>query len=96
MDMTRGNPTKLLINYSIPLVLGNLFQLFYNAADSIIAGRFIGKDALAAIGMAAPINNIIILSISGICIGAGVLMSRQFGASRYEELKTQNLAQAVA
>ncbi len=89
MDMTRGNPTKLLINYSIPLVLGNLFQLFYNAADSIIAGRFIGKDALAAIGMAAPINNIIILSISGICIGAGVLMSRQFGASRYEELKKE-------
>lgn len=86
-DMTVGSPTKLLLDYSIPLVLGNMFQLLYNAADSVIAGRYIGKNALAAIGMSSPVTNIIILSVSGICIGAGVIMSHQYGAGRYDMLK---------
>ena len=86
-DMTVGSPTKLLLDYSIPIVLGNMFQLLYNAADSVIAGRFIGKDALAAIGMSTPVTNIIILSVSGICIGSGVIMSHQYGAGRYDMLR---------
>jgi len=72
--MTEGNITKHLVNYSIPLILGNLFQLTYNTVDSIIAGRFIGKEALAATGMANPVMNIVIMGISGICIGAGVFI----------------------
>ena len=88
-DMTRGNITRHLIGYSVPLVLGNFFQLTYNAVDSIIAGRFIGKEALAAEGMAAPVINIVILGISGICMGAGVLMSEFFGARKYDELKKE-------
>ena len=55
-------------------------QLSYNAVDSIIAGRFIGKDALAAEGIAGPVMNLVILAITGLCIGAGVLMSEAFGA----------------
>ena len=51
-DMTSGKITPLLINFTIPLVLGNLFQLTYNAADSIIVGKFVGEDALAAVGTA--------------------------------------------
>lgn len=88
-NMTQGSITRHLIQYSVPLILGNLFQLTYNAVDSIIAGRFIGKDALAAAGMAAPVMNLVILGISGVCIGAGVLMSEFFGAEKYEKLKQE-------
>lgn len=88
-DMTEGSITRHLIRYSAPLILGNLFQLTYNAVDSMIAGRFIGKEALAAEGMASPVMNIVILGISGICMGAGVLMSEYFGAKKYEDLKKE-------
>lgn len=88
-DMTKGNITSHLVRYSVPLILGNLFQLTYNAVDAMIAGRFIGKEALAAEGMASPVMNIVILGISGICMGAGVLMSEFFGAKKYEDLKKE-------
>lgn len=89
VDMTQGPITRQLISYSVPLILGNLFQLTYNAVDSIIAGRFIGKEALAAEGMASPVMNLVILGISGICMGAGVLMSEFFGAKQMEKLKRE-------
>ena len=88
-DMTKGNIEGHLIKYAIPLILGNLFQLTYNAVDSIIAGRFIGKEALASIGIANPVMNMVILGISGICMGAGVLMSEFFGAKDYTKLKKE-------
>lgn len=94
VDMTEGGVWRHLIRYSIPLILGNLFQLTYNAVDSMIAGRFIGRDALAAEGMASPVMNLVILGISGICMGAGVLMSECFGAKQYEKLKRE-MATAV-
>lgn len=87
--MTEGNIPKHLITYSIPLILGNLFQLTYNAVDSIIVGRFIGKEALAAVGTASPVMNVIILGISGVCIGASVLMSGFFGAKDDAMLKKE-------
>ena len=74
-DMTKGAPLGHLFLYAVPLLLGNWLQLAYNAVDSIIAGRFIGQDALAAEGVAGPVMNLVILAISGLCIGAGVLMS---------------------
>ena len=77
------------MNYSVPLILGNLFQLTYNVVDSIIAGRFIGKEALAAEGTANPVMSIVILGISGICMGASVLMSEFFGAGEEEKLKRE-------
>lgn len=89
VHMTEGNITRHLVRYAVPLVLGNLFQLTYNAADSIISGRFIGKEALAATGMASPVMNLLILGISGICMGAGVLMSNYFGAGKQEKLKRE-------
>ena len=79
------------MDYSIPLILGNMFQLTYNAVDSIIAGRFIGKEALAAEGTASPVMNIVILGISGICMGASVLMSEFYGAGQKEKLKPGNV-----
>lgn len=88
-DMTQGTISTQLIRFSIPLILGNLFQLTYNAVDSIIVGRFAGKGALAAVGTANPVMNIVILGITGICIGASVLMSEFFGAGDQEKLKKE-------
>lgn len=78
-----------LVAYAVPLVLGSLFQLAYNAVDSIIAGRFIGTEALAATGMAGPVMNILILGISGLSMGAGVIMSAYFGAKDYGMLSRE-------
>lgn len=90
-DMTTGSPLTHLWRYALPLLLGNWLQLSYNAIDSIIAGRFIGKDALAAEGIAGPVMNLVILAITGLCIGAGILMSESFGAKDFKKLK-QTLA----
>ena len=88
-DMTRGPITRQLIGYALPLVAGSCFQLAYNAVDAIIAGRFIGKEALAATGIASPVMNLVILGISGICMGAGVLMSQFFGAKDEQKLRRE-------
>ena len=63
-DMTKGLPLKHLWIYAVPLLLGNWFQMGYNAVDSMIVGRFIGKDALAAVGIASPVMNLMILAIT--------------------------------
>ncbi len=87
IDMTAGVPRRHLLRHALPLLLGNWLQLSYNTVDTIIAGRFIGQDALAAEGIAGPVMNLVILAISGICIGAGVLMSEAFGAKEFPRLK---------
>ena len=69
-DMTQGKILLPLVSFTIPLVLGNLFQLTYNAADSVIVGKYVGEQALAAVGTSTPIMNIAILLISGMCMGA--------------------------
>ena len=85
-DMSIGAPHSHLWRYAMPLLLGNWMQLSYNAVDSIIAGRFIGRDALAAEGIAGPVMNLVILAITGLCIGVGVLMSETFGAKNHRKL----------
>lgn len=87
--MTKGPIIPQLTEFTIPLVLGNLFQLTYNAADSVIVGKFVGDSALATVGSAGPIMNMVILFISGMCMGAGILMSTQYGAKKYELLQRQ-------
>lgn len=88
-DMTEGKIISPLIKFTIPLVLGNLFQLTYNAVDSVIVGKYVGEQALAAVGTSNPIMNIAILLISGMCMGASVLMSSQYGAKDYDKLSRQ-------
>lgn len=85
-DMTIGAPKHHLWRHALPLLLGNWMQLSYNVIDSIIAGRFVGKEALAAEGIAGPVMNLVILAIIGLCIGAGILMSEAFGAKDYQRL----------
>ena len=94
-DMTEGSISRHLISYSVPLILGNLFQLTYNVVDSVIVGRFIGKEALAAVGPASQVKNIIIQGISGICIGASVLMSNFFGGKKEDMVKKEMATTAV-
>lgn len=86
-DMTEGRVLRQLAGFSAPLVLGNLLQMAYNAVDSIIVGRFAGRDALAAVGTADPVMNLLILGVSGLCIGASVLMSEAFGARNPARLR---------
>ena len=89
VKMTEGNITGHLIRYAVPLVLGNIFQLTYNAVDSAIVGQYVGKEALAAVGAANPVMNLMILGISGLCVGAGVIMSECFGAGKEKELRKE-------
>ena len=79
----------LLVGFTIPLVLGNLFQLTYNAVDSIIVGQFVGKEALAAVGICNPVMTLMILFLNGLCMGASILMVTQFGAKDYNKLQRQ-------
>lgn len=58
-DMTKGNPTRLLLSFTMPMLVGNLFQQFYNIVDSIIVGQFVGADALAAVGATGSVNFLI-------------------------------------
>lgn len=88
-DMTKGNITNHLAKFALPLILGNIFQLTYNAVDSIIVGRFVGDSAQAAIGTANPIMNIAVFFIVGICTGTSVLMSEYFGAKNYDKLRKE-------
>ncbi|WP_143317189.1 MATE family efflux transporter [Clostridium sp. HBUAS56017] len=88
-DMTSGSIPKHLVTFAIPMILGNMFQLTYNAVDAIIVGHFVGTSSLAAVGAANPIMNIIIFFIVGICMGTSVLMSEYFGANDIGKLKRE-------
>lgn len=87
-DLTQGNSRKMLWMFSIPMLLSVIFQQMYNIADSIIAGRFIGEDALAAVGASYPITMIFMAVAVGSNVGCAVVVSRFFGAKQYENVKT--------
>lgn len=88
-DMTKGSIPGHMLSYAVPLVFGNLFQQLYQTVDSIIVGRYNGKEALASIGAAGPIMNIMIFLIVGLSLGASILMSEYFGARDYKTLKEE-------
>ncbi len=88
-DMTKGAIFPMLVRFTIPLILGNLLQLTYNAIDSIVVGHYAGNDALAAVGTSNPLMTLIILFVQGICLGAGILLGTMYGAGDYERLKRQ-------
>ncbi len=87
IDMSRGSIFKNLIRFAVPLMVTNLLQIFYNAADTVIAGRCEGSHALAAIGATSSLYNLIINLFLGLSIGAGVVVSLKFGAADREGLK---------
>ena len=81
-------PLKALTVFAMPMILGSFFQQVYNMADSIIVGQFVGSSALAAVGACAALTNVFICVALGAGVGAGVLVSRYFGAKNYGEMKT--------
>ena len=80
IDMTKGSPFKLIIRFLIPIVLGNVIQQLYNLADSIIVGRYVGADALAAVGATGTIMFLIIGFMNGMTSGFAVVTAQRFGA----------------
>ena len=86
-DMTTGNPLKIIILFSIPVLFGNLFQQFYNISDTIIVGQFLGEDALAAVGSTGSIMFLVLGFAIGIAQGFGVMISQAFGAKDISRLK---------
>ena len=86
-DMTSGSPLKLIIAFAIPLVIGNIFQQFYNMVDSIIVGKYVGKVALAAVGSTSSLNFMIIGFGIGICSGFGIPIAQSFGGKKIKDMK---------
>ena len=79
-DMTMGSPWKRIMEFSVPMLLGNIAQQLYNTADSVIVGHYVGDNALAAVGSASPILNLLLALFVGISTGAGIVVSQSFGA----------------
>ena len=86
-DMTRGNPLSVIFMFTLPLAVGNIFQQLYNMADTIIVGRFVGADALAAVGSTGTIMFLLNGFAQGITAGFSVLTAQRFGAGKKEGVK---------
>ena len=85
-DMTIGNPVKSVVLFTVPLLLGNILQLFYSTVDSIVVGQYCGPDALSAIGVTMPLQMMFAVFFMAVGVGVGVLVSQYFGAKDKENL----------
>ena len=86
-NLLEGSIWKGIVSFAIPLFLGNLFQQLYNTADSLIVGNFLGSDALAAVSSSGSLIFLMVGFFNGIAVGAGVVISKYFGAADYDGLK---------
>lgn len=86
-DLTKGSIVKAIILFSIPLLIGNLFQQLYNAVDSYVVGNYVGTNALAAVGASTPVINMLIGFFMGISTGAGVVIAQYFGADDTKRMR---------
>ena len=86
-DMTTGSPIGHILRFTLPLLLGNLFQQLYNMVDSVVVGRYVGKDALAAVGSCSSMNFLFFALGSGIGMGIGVIVAQYFGAKEYHNVR---------
>ena len=86
-DMTQGSPLKLILAFAVPLMRGSLFQQFYNLADTIIVGRFVGVEALAAVGSVGGLNYLVLGFVNGIACGFSIPVSWTFGAKDYSQMR---------
>lgn len=86
-DLTTGDETRQLVSFALPMLFGNIFQQFYNMADSFVVGRFLGTSALAAVGTSFPIIFFMLALIMGVTMGSAVLISQFFGAKDLDNLK---------
>lgn len=86
VDMTVGSPWKKIVLFAVPMLVGNIAQQLYNTVDSVVVGNYVGDNALAAVGSAGPILNLLIVLFVGISVGAGIMVSQYFGAREREKL----------
>lgn len=85
-DMTEGKPWKRIAMFAVPMLIGNIAQQLYSTVDSIVVGRYVGDNALAAVGSATPLFNLLLVLFVGISAGVGIMVSQYFGAKQREEL----------
>lgn len=86
MDMTKGSPWKKILVFMIPMLIGNIAQQLYNTVDSIIVGKYVGDNALAAVGSAGPILNLLVVLLVGISMGVSIVVAQYLGAKQREDL----------
>lgn len=86
MDLTTGHPLKQILIFSIPLVFGTIFQQFYSFADTVIVGRCLGTDALAAVGATSSLHFLILGFVQGACVGFGIPVAQSYGAKDRDEM----------
>lgn len=86
VDMTEGAPWQKIVLFTVPMLVGNIAQQLYNTVDSVVVGNYVGDNALAAVGSAGPILNLLIVLFVGISVGAGIMVSQYFGARQKEDL----------
>ena len=85
-DLTVGKESRLIFKFALPMLVGNVLQQLYNTVDGIIVGKFIGKNALAAVGLSFPILFLLIALMMGISMGATILISQFYGAKKYDSV----------
>ncbi len=95
-DMSQGRPAAILWRFTIPMLLSAVFQQLYNVADSVVAGRFVGEDALAAVGASFPITMIFMAVALGSNTGCSVIISQLFGAKETARMKTAVSTSVIA
>lgn len=86
-DLTKGNEFKTILFFSLPILVGNLFQQLYNVVDSIVVGNFLGKESLATVGFSYQINSLLVILSMGITMGTSILVSRCIGKREFERVK---------
>ncbi len=86
VDMTEGSPWRKIVFFTVPMLIGNIAQQLYNTVDSVVVGNYVGDNALAAVGSAGPILNLLLVLFVGISVGAGIIVSQYFGAKEREKL----------
>lgn len=85
-DLTKGNIVRLLIAFSLPLLIGNVFQQLYNVVDTKVVGEFLGEDALAAMGASSPVFSLIVGAMNGLGNGFGIVVSKFYGAKDWKRM----------
>ena len=89
IEMTKGNILEALLLFTIPLIIGNIFQLLYNTVDMAVVGRYCGTEAVDSVGAATPVFNILSFLVIGLCNGMNILMSEFYGAKKFDTLRKE-------
>ena len=94
-NLTKGNPTRLILLFSLPMIIGNIFQQFYNLVDSAVVGRYVSVGALAAVGSTGSIVFLITGFAAGVATGFSVVISQRFGADDHDGVRSAYAATIV-